>query len=132
MTGQHENRNLQSKAYHLELLDRYAGTMKLREEFEEGFDAMRSLEEQIAKVEESARTREQRVDFLRYQIDEIGALDLRSGEESELEAQVGRFRSSQKLLDFAGQSVDSLYSDEEARDGSHPSRSSASGGIGDR
>lgn len=114
MTGQHENRNLQAKAYHLELLDRFAGTMKLRDQFEESFSAIRLIEEQIAQIEESARTREQRVDFLRYQIEEIDSLGLKPGEEREIEDQVARFRSSQKLLDFVGQSLDSLYSDEEA------------------
>lgn len=114
MTGQHENRNLQSKTYHLELLDRYAGTWKLRENFETQFAQAAEVRKQIAEIEEAARSREQRLDFLRFQIDEIEALALKPGEEEELEQKVSRFRSSQKLLEFVNQSLDSLYSDEEA------------------
>lgn len=33
MTGQHDNRHLLAKSYHLELLDQYAGTTKLRQDF---------------------------------------------------------------------------------------------------
>lgn len=114
MTGQHENRHLQSKAYHLELLDRYAGTWKRREEFETQFSKASELRRQIGEIEEAARSREQRLDFLRFQLDEIEALSLKPGEEVELEQQVARFRSSQKLIEFVNQSLDSLYSDEEA------------------
>lgn len=114
MTGQHENRHLQSKSYHLELLDRVSGTWKLRESFEQKFAEMSELLLQIRHVEEAARSREQRIDFLRFQLDEIEALNLKPGEEGELEQQVSRFRSSQKLLEFVNQSLDSLYSDEEA------------------
>src|SRR5262249_51222049 len=62
MTGQHENRNLQSRAYHLELLDRFAGTWKPRESFNEKFERMNQIREQAAKVEEATRSREQRID----------------------------------------------------------------------
>ncbi|MGE3756882.1 MAG: AAA family ATPase, partial [Pseudobdellovibrionaceae bacterium] len=37
MTGQHENRNLLSKAYHLDLLDQYLGTFELRNTYEHAF-----------------------------------------------------------------------------------------------
>jgi DNA repair protein RecN (Recombination protein N) len=114
MTGQNENRNLQAKTYHLELLDRYAGTWVLREKFEAKFSELKEIIEQILKVEESARSREQRVDFLKFQLDEISALSLRPGEEAEIEEQVARFRASAKLIDFVNQSLESLYSDEEA------------------
>jgi DNA repair protein RecN (Recombination protein N) len=114
MTGQHENRHLQSKSYHLELLDRYADTWKLREAFETFFAHATDIRHQIVQVEEAARSREQRLDFLRFQLDEIEALGLKPGEEVELEQQVARFRSSQKLIEFVNQSLDSLYSDEEA------------------
>jgi DNA repair protein RecN (Recombination protein N) len=114
MTGQHENRHLQSRAYHLELVDRFAGTWKLRESFTAMFEEALQIKKQISEVEEAARSREQRLDFLRFQIEEIEALDLKPGEEAELEEKVTRYRSSQKLLEFANQSLDSLYSDEEA------------------
>lgn len=114
MTGQHENRNLQSKSYHLELLDRFAGTFALREEFAKNFEMMTEIEGQIAEIELSSQSREQRVDFLKFQLDEIEALNLKPGEEAELEGKVSRIRGAQKLGQFADQSISALYSDEDA------------------
>jgi DNA repair protein RecN (Recombination protein N) len=114
MTGQHENRNLQSKVYHLELVDRYAGTWNLRETFETKFAEVKAIEVEMAQIEEASRVREQRVDFLRFQLDEIEALNLQPGEEVEIEGGVARVRSSQKLTEFVNQSLESLYSDEDA------------------
>jgi DNA repair protein RecN (Recombination protein N) len=114
MTGQHDNRHLQSKAYHLEILDLFAGTWKLRAEFEKGFDRLSEIRDEMKRLEEAARSREQRLDFLTYQRDEITALNLKPGEEAELEAQVARMRHSTRLIDFAAESVDSLYASDTA------------------
>jgi DNA repair protein RecN (Recombination protein N) len=114
MTGQHDNRHLQSRAYHLEILDMYAGTWTLRVEFEKQFARLRELDDEMARLEEADRSREQRLDFLRFQRDEIEALSLKSGEEEELEARVSRMRHSARLIEFVSSSVDSLYASDEA------------------
>ncbi len=114
MTGQHDNRHLQSKSYHLEILDMYAGTWTLRVDFEKKYARLRELEEEMEKLEEAARSREQRMDFLKFQRDEIEAINLRPAEDEELEARVSRMRNSARLIDFVSQSVDSLYANDEA------------------
>lgn len=114
MTGQHDNRHLQSKTYHLEILDQYAGTWTLRVDFEKQYDKLKEVEDEIARLEEAARSREQRLDFLKFQRDEIEALDLKPGEEEELETRVSRMRNSTRLIEFVSQSVESLYSNDDA------------------
>jgi DNA repair protein RecN (Recombination protein N) len=114
LTGQHDNRHLQSKAYHLEVLDLYAGTWTLRVDFEKQFSRYHEIENQIARLEEAARSREQRLDFLRFQRDEIEALNLRPNETEELEAKVSRMRHSTRLIEFVGASVDALYANDDA------------------
>lgn len=114
MTGQHDNRHLQSKAYHLEVLDIYSGTWTLRVEFEKQFQRLRELNSEMERLTEAARSREQRLDFLSFQRDEIAALNLKPGEDTELEAQVSRMRHSARLIEFASQSVESLYSSDSA------------------
>lgn len=114
MTGQHDNRHLQSKAYHLEILDMYAGTWTLRVEFEKQFEELKSINDEMTRLEEAARSREQRLDFLRFQRDEIDALELKSGEEADIEAQVSRLRNSTRLMEFVSSSVDSLYANDDA------------------
>jgi DNA repair protein RecN (Recombination protein N) len=114
MTGQHDNRHLQSKAYHLEVLDLFSGTWEFRTEFEKGHERLNEIRSEIKRLEEAARSREQRLDFLTYQRDEINALNLRPGEEADLEAQVTRMRHSARLIEFASHGVDSLYASDGA------------------
>jgi DNA repair protein RecN (Recombination protein N) len=114
MTGQHDNRHLQSKSYHLEVLDQYSGTWNLRQEFEKGYERWREMQAEIVKLEEAARSREQRLDFLKFQRDEIESLGLQAGEDEDLETQVARMRNSTRLIEFVSQSIESLYSGDEA------------------
>lgn len=114
MTGQHDNRDLQSRAYHLDLLDHYCGAMKLRHSYSSKFTRFNSLTSEIEKLENDSRTRTQRLDFLIYQRDEISALNLVAGEEESLENQVSRLRYSTRLVDFVSEAQAALYGDEDA------------------
>lgn len=114
MTGQHDNRHLQSKAYHLEILDMYAGTWTLRVDFEKKFAHLKDLADEMDRLEDAARSREQRLDFLKFQRDEIEAMNLNPSEDEELETKVSRMRNSARLIDYVSQSVDSLYAADDA------------------
>lgn len=114
MTGQHENRNLLSRAYHLDVLDQYAGTWKSRLEFTSLFERRQSLVGEIEQIRSESRTRAQRLDFLVYQRDEIKALNLQPGEEEELENETKRLKFSTKLSDFASQVESILYNDDDS------------------
>ena len=114
MTGQHDNRNLQSKPYNLEVLDQYSGAWLQRLEFEKQYLRWREMQQEIVKLEEAARSREQRLDFLRFQRDEIESLGLIAGEEGDLETKVSRMRNSTRLIEYVSQSVESLYSGDQA------------------
>ncbi|MES2962560.1 MAG: DNA repair protein RecN [Bdellovibrionota bacterium] len=112
MTGQHENRNLLSRAYHMDLLDQYAGVWKIRGEFSELFHRRQDLMAELEQIRAESRTRAQRLDFLVYQRDEIQSLGLRPGEEEEIENEAKRLKHSAKLSDFAEQAESLLYDDD--------------------
>jgi DNA repair protein RecN (Recombination protein N) len=114
MTGQHDNRHLQSKTYHLEILDMYAGTWTLRVDFEKKFARLKELGEEMERLEDAARSREQRLDFLKFQYDEIEAMGLKPAEDHELETRVSRMRNAARLIEYVSQSVDSLYAADDA------------------
>jgi DNA repair protein RecN (Recombination protein N) len=114
MTGQHDNRNLQSKAYQLDVLDAFAGAREVRGKYEDVFARLRTIADEMESLEAAARSREQRLDYLRFQNDEIGALELTSGEEAEVENRVSRMRHSNRLLEYVGQSLESLYSNDDS------------------
>ncbi|HVK60510.1 MAG TPA: DNA repair protein RecN [Bdellovibrionales bacterium] len=114
MTGQHENRNLLSRAYHLDLLDQYAGLLKARNAFNGLFQRRQHLIVEIEGIKQESRSRAQRLDFLVYQREEIRALDLAPGEEETIENETRRLKHSAKLSDFAQQAENLLFNDDDS------------------
>lgn len=114
MTGQHENRNLMSKAYHLDLLDQYAGTWDKRLLFTEKYNRYHGIFVEIKKLESDAKQKAQRLDFLIYQRDEITNLDLSPGEDIELEVEVKKLKNSNRIGSFVDQAESALYTDDDS------------------
>ncbi|WP_374033927.1 DNA repair protein RecN [Bdellovibrio bacteriovorus] len=114
MTGQHENRNLMSKHYHLDLLDQYAGTWDKRLLFTEKFNRYHAIFAEIKKLESDAKQKAQRLDFLTYQRDEIANLDLSPGEDHELEVEVKKLKNSNRIGAFVDQAESALYTDDDS------------------
>ncbi|UXR64454.1 DNA repair protein RecN [Bdellovibrio bacteriovorus] len=114
MTGQHENRNLMSKHYHLDLLDQYAGTWDKRLLFTEKFNRYNAIFAEIKKLESDAKQKAQRLDFLTYQRDEIANLDLSPGEDQELEVEVKKLKNSNRIGSFVDQAEAALYNDDDS------------------
>ena len=76
MTGQHDNKNLQSKSYHLDLLDQYSGSLRLRDEYSQNFQILNDIKQKISDIENNSHIQAQRLDFLKYQQNEINSLGL--------------------------------------------------------
>lgn len=114
MTGQHENRNLMSKAYHLDLLDQYAGTWDKRLLYTENYNRYHNLLEEIKKLESNTKQKAQRLDFLLYQRNEIANLDLSPGEDLELEVEVKKLKNSTRIGSFVDQAEQALYTDDDS------------------
>jgi DNA repair protein RecN (Recombination protein N) len=114
MTGQHENRHLTSKAYHLDLLDQYCGTWDKRHTFESLWARRNEVRAMIADLESGAQMKAQRLDFLIYQRDEIVNLDLSPGEDLEIEQEVKRLKNASRLTAFVDSVEAALYSDDDS------------------
>jgi DNA repair protein RecN (Recombination protein N) len=112
ITGQHDNRHLLSKAYHLDLLDQYVGSWEKRTQYEEKYEKLQKNLEEIKRLESGAQNLNQRVDYLEFQRKEISDLDLSPGEDIELEAQVKRLKNATKLIQFVESAEDVLSNDD--------------------
>ena len=88
--GQSEHLSLLKPAAQLQLLDRFAQTVALREEFGRKLEELRATQTALEQSRSGARERMQRVDLLRYQIEEINRAALQPGEEEELTAERAR------------------------------------------
>lgn len=114
MTGQHENRNLMSKAYHLDLLDQYAGTWEKRLQYQEKYNRYHKIFEEIQTLEKNSQEKAQRLDFLVYQRDEIAKLDLSPGEDQEIEVETKKLKNATRIGQFVDQAEEVLYSDDDS------------------
>lgn len=114
MTGQHENRNLLSKAYHLDLLDQYVGAWDKRIKYEEKYRRRSELNIEMSELEKSSKQKAQRLDFLTYQRDEISALDLSPGEDISIEQELKVLKNSARINQFVDQAEEALYSDDDS------------------
>lgn len=111
LTGQHENKNLLSKAYHLDLLDQFAQSWSLRSHYELLWKEAEEVKHQIQELEEKSRTGNQRLDFLLFQRDEIRQFPLQPGEDQALEIKIKRLRNRQKLTAYYAAVVEGLDGD---------------------
>jgi DNA repair protein RecN (Recombination protein N) len=114
MTAQSENRNLLSKAYHLMLLDKFCSTINLRKEFSEKYHRFNEIGALIEEIQANEKIRAQKLDFLTFQRDEIKSLQVRPGEEEEIENEYLRLRHSSQLHKWAEQAEESLYNQDDS------------------
>ncbi len=100
--GQSEHLSLLKPAAQLQLLDRFAQTVPLREELGRKLEELRATQSALEQSRSGARERMQRVDLLRYQIEEINRAGLQPEEEEELAAERARLANADRLaLDAA-------------------------------
>ncbi len=114
LTGQHENKSLVSKGYHLVMMDRFAGCFQKRKEYSEKYDALSKLRAEIVEIENNDRNRTQRLDFLCYQRDEMKCFQIRENEEGELDRDYLKLKNSSQIQSWAAQCEAALYSDDDS------------------
>ena len=109
--GQHEHQSLLNPVKHIRLLDRFcgAGFGEAMEEYKNSRQRLKDLEKQLAILIEDESQREQRMDMLRFQKEEIEAAELREGEEDALLEQKKRLSSMERLIRLTGESITLLY-----------------------
>ncbi len=113
ITGQHEHHSLIKPLAQLDLLDNFGGTLLLREKYFDKREAKKTLERQLAELKISVQGREQRMDFLKFQISEIAAFDPQEGDEERLATAYQRAKHSAKLLQFAQNAENFIFGDED-------------------
>lgn len=109
--GQHEHQSLLNPVKHIRLLDRFcgAGFGEAMEEYKNSRQRLKDLEKQLAILIGDESQREQRMDMLRFQKEEIEAAELREGEEDALLEQKKRLSSMERLIRLTGESITLLY-----------------------
>lgn len=114
LTGQHENRHLLSKAYHLDLLDQYTGSWDLRAQYSTKYQRYNQIDREIQTLESESKTKAQRLDFLIFQRDEIKNLELSAEADLDIETDVKKLKNSTRITGFVDSAEAALYTDDDS------------------
>ena len=98
--GQHEHQLLLDSKNHIAYLDEFAGDeiKPLLEKTEQQYSAWRTSAVRLSKLRKSVAEREQRIDMLRFQLEELKNARLIEDEEEELERQKVFYRNAGKIM----------------------------------
>ena len=126
LSGQHQHQGLVDPARHLEILDAYAvieggaggaGGAGLVAAMAAAWVELRRCDDELAALGGDEREREARVDYLRYQLEELDGAAFASGEDVAVEIERTRLASVDMLMSAARAAEHALYAgDDSARD----------------
>lgn len=102
--GQHESYELFSSDTHINYIDNLADNSNLKEEYNSAFSNYKILKKQLKDFESNDEKREQRIDILTYQVNELDEADVQIGEKEALEEERRVLMSFEKISEALHQS----------------------------
>lgn len=113
--GQGEHLSLLKPRAHLPLLDAFGGLEAQRRELATEVQSLHAIRRELAELNRSRRDMAQRLEMLRFKVEEITAAALRPDEEDTLRIERVRLANAEQLGRFAGEAVDLLLAADEER-----------------
>ena len=107
--GQHEHQSLLQRSVHLAILDRYGSLVEQIHAYRDSYLAMQTVARQLEQLQDAERDRQQRLDFLRHQADEIEVAQLSPEEEKELLAERLLLQNAERLAGITSGGYEALY-----------------------
>lgn len=92
--GQHDNQILMAPERHIEILDSYAESEALIEDYHSSFRELQSIAKKINKIKTEQSKKEFRMAELADIVEEINALNIHEGEDKEIEAELNIFKNA--------------------------------------
>lgn len=112
MGGQHDQLSLLTAARQRELFDGFAGAENHLSAYRKAWQEHQSLSAKLDAMQGIDRERAQRADFLRFQVEELRAGELRVGELSELQEEVARLSHRERIMELGNLAVGALSESE--------------------
>ncbi len=109
ISGQHEHYSLVRVEGHIDLVDAFASHDGALGQMAEVYGEVHRLRRRLKKLREDDRDRLHRIDFLRYQLEEIDKAELERGEEKELDAEVERLKYAERIGDALRSASNDLH-----------------------
>ncbi len=110
--GQHEHQSIMKPSVQLQLLDDYANHSALLESVSNHYVELKLIEDQYQHLLQTSIARNDRLDLLRFQTQELDSLALEENEYTELDQQHKRMANADALISNVQQSIQSLSEDD--------------------
>ncbi len=107
--GQHEHQGLQRVETHLPLLDSYAGCRGESVAYRQAYEGRREIADKLQRLELAERERQQRLDMLSFQRQEIASAELQPGEDELLEQERLLLQHAGRLAEASNGGYRTLY-----------------------
>lgn len=107
--GQHEHQGLQRVETHLPLLDSYSECKPEADVYRLAYERTRELSDKLKRLELAERERQQRLDMLSFQRQEIAAAELQHGEDETLEQERLLLQHAGRLAEVSNGGYRTLY-----------------------
>lgn len=114
ISSQHEHHTLIDAQSHLRYLDAFGGLNETRRAMGEVYRSLAEHARKLDEVENASKERMEREDLLRFQVQEIEALDLQPGEDESMTEERDRNRHAEKLAQLTVGAEEALYSQDDA------------------
>ena len=97
--GQHETQSLLKQKYHLQLLDDYADNQysDLLNQYQLSYNQYKNKRKELEELESADQALLQRLDLMKFQLEELSEASLKEGEVDQLESDIKRIQNSEKL-----------------------------------
>jgi len=112
--GQHEHQSLLTWENHMRFIDSLGNekSYKLKEDVSKEYNSLSTLRGRLAKYSNNDEDREKRIDFLKFQLEEINSAQLKVEEEEELLNQYNLMFNTEEIIGTLGKAVEKLNSSE--------------------
>ena len=110
--GQHDSQLLLDPESHLELLDSYAESRPLIEDYLGSFKELQATARSIKELRQLETKSSARTEYLREIIEDVAPLNLKENEDEELEARFRLLENSVSIIEAIGRAITSLTGDD--------------------
>ena len=107
--GQNQHLSLLRVREHIDILDKYGGLWQLRTEVAERVRQLTDVRRELDRLRENEAEVARRVDFLRYQVEEINAANLRPDEYEDLTLERDRVANAERIITLCDHAYQALY-----------------------
>ncbi|MBQ7118212.1 MAG: DNA repair protein RecN [Clostridia bacterium] len=116
--GQHDSQYLLDKEHHIDFIDAMADSDELLDSYREVYAEIKAVKKQLKKLLSAEDEREKRIDFLKYQIDELSAANIRIGERDELTRERDRLANREDVINSLSL-IESILKGDSVRNGAN-------------